>query len=271
MIIDGRAIASDIVSKVKSDSASLGHEIVVRAVVMSPTSATESYLRMKSERAHEAGMQLDVVRVADDAGTEEVINAVRAAGADCVIVQLPLPPHIDTQAVVDSIPVEQDADVLSTAAYENFTQQKTDSLLPPVVGAIQEILEHAEVALAGKQVAIVGNGKLVGQPAAIWLKAQGADVRVFTRDTFTHDSLKFADIVISGTGSPHLIEPSMLKSGVVLIDAGTSESNGSLAGDADPSCADVASVFTPVPGGVGPVAVACLFKNAAQLVHLRKA
>lgn len=77
--------------------------------------------------------------------------------------------------------------------------------------------------------------------------------------------LKEADIVVSGAGSPHFIKPHMLKSGVVLIDAGTSEQAGKLAGDCDPACAEVVSVFTPVPGGVGPVAVAMLFKNLATL------
>lgn len=91
--------------------------------------------------------------------------------------------------------------------------------------------------------------------------------------THTHGSLaalKDADIVILGAGEPGLVKPEMLKEGVVLIDAGTSEAGGKLAGDADPACAAVASVFTPVPGGVGPIAVAMIFKNLAQLAEIAK-
>jgi methylenetetrahydrofolate dehydrogenase (NADP+)/methenyltetrahydrofolate cyclohydrolase len=87
-----------------------------------------------------------------------------------------------------------------------------------------------------------------------------------TKESSDFSILKSADIVVSGAGVPHLIKPEMLRQGVVLIDAGTSESDGALAGDADPACAEVASVFTPVPGGVGPIAVACLFRNVLRLL-----
>lgn len=269
MIIDGRAIATDILAKTREQVASLDREVVVRAVVMKPTGATESYLRIKGARAEDAGMRLDVVHMQDDATTEEVLAAVLALGADSVIVQLPLPDSITTSLVLDEIPLTQDADVLSTAAYEDFVYRKKNALLPPVVGAIKEILERAHVEVAGKRAVIIGSGRLVGQPAAVWLEEQGADIRVITKESDSLHELAHADIVISGAGSPHLITPDMLKQGVVLIDAGTSESNGAIAGDAHPDCASVASVFTPVPGGMGPIAVACLFKNAAELI-LRK-
>ena len=109
----------------------------------------------------------------------------------------------------------------------------------------------------------------MGQPAAVWFEEMGADIVVLTRQSESLAELAHADIAILGAGSPHLVKPDMLKEGVVLIDAGTSESNGAIAGDADPSCAGVARVFTPVPGGMGPIAVACLFQNVAEL-YLRK-
>ena len=98
------------------------------------------------------------------------------------------------------------------------------------------------------------------------LRALGAEVSVVTKESGDLSLLTDADIVISGAGVPGLIRPEHLKEGVVLIDAGTSESGGAIVGDADPACAEVASVFTPVPGGVGPVAVACLFRNVAALL-----
>jgi methylenetetrahydrofolate dehydrogenase (NADP+)/methenyltetrahydrofolate cyclohydrolase len=264
-LVDGRAIASDIVAKAKRDIASLGRELVVRAVVMSPTGATDSYLRMKSARAEDAGMRMEVVRIADDATDQDVMAAVQAPGADAVIVQLPLPPSITTSLILDEIPLEKDADVLSRAAYENFTYQKEGAILPPVVAAIKEVLARGGVEIAGKRAVILGSGKLVGQPAAVWLEEMGADIAVLTRKSESLAELAHADIVILGAGSPHLVKPDMLKKGVVLIDAGTSESSGAIVGDADPACAEVASLFTPVPGGMGPIAVACLFQNAAEL------
>ena len=106
---------------------------------------------------------------------------------------------------------------------------------------------------------------MVGQPAAVWLEEMGADIFVLTRKSESLAELANADIVVLGAGSPHLVKPEMLKKGVVLIDAGTSESDGAIVGDADPACAEVANVFTPVPRGIGPIAVACLFQNAGEL------
>jgi methylenetetrahydrofolate dehydrogenase (NADP+)/methenyltetrahydrofolate cyclohydrolase len=268
MIIDGRAISADILAKVKSDiaGANLGREVIVRAIVMQPTPATESYLRVKAARAADAGMRMEIVRVPDDGVTEDVLQAIHAAGADAIIVQLPLPATINSNLVLDEIPFSQDADVLSKEAYEHFAHRNEGALVPPVVGAIKEVLSRSNIAIKGKRAVIVGSGRLVGLPAQVWLEAEGADVVVLTRQSGEFAKLAHADIIVSGAGSPHLITPDQIKEGVVLIDAGTSESNGSIAGDADPACAGKASIFTPVPGGMGPIVVACLFQNVAQLI-----
>jgi methylenetetrahydrofolate dehydrogenase (NADP+)/methenyltetrahydrofolate cyclohydrolase len=133
------------------------------------------------------------------------------------------------------------------------------------VAAVKEVLERSNVMPAGKTAVVVGKGWLVGEPVATWLSAQGAQVTSITREAGDLSSLLGADIIVSGAGSPGLIRPEHLSPGVTLIDAGTAESGGAIVGDADPACATVASVFTPVPGGVGPMAVACLFRNAAIL------
>jgi methylenetetrahydrofolate dehydrogenase (NADP+)/methenyltetrahydrofolate cyclohydrolase len=260
MIVDGKQIATEILNTTKEKVASLGRVAVVRAITVSPNAATESYLRIKSARAADAGMNLEVVKLPDIATTEEVVASVVASGADAVIVQLPLPKGVDTQTVLEAIPAEKDADVLSHAARTALT------VLPPVADAVREILTRAGVDPRGKNVVVVGKGWLVGDPVAAWLTKSGARVSVMTKESSDFSILKSADIVVSGAGVPHLIKPEMLRQGVVLIDAGTSESDGALAGDADPACAEVASVFTPVPGGVGPIAVACLFRNVLRLL-----
>lgn len=269
MIVDGRTIAAEILAGARDMVADLPHAPIVRAVVVAPSPATESYLRVKSARARDAGMDMDVVRLADDATTEDVIAAVQEPGADSVIVQLPLPEHLDQDAILASIPEAQDADVLSANAYIAFEQGMDGALMPPVAAAVAEICAREGIMLRGKKALVIGNGRLVGQPVWHWLQQQGADALIVTRAT--QDTIPMLlpnmDIVVSGAGSPGIIMPEHLKKGVALIDAGTSESNGAIVGDADPRCAEVASVFTPVPGGVGPIAVACLFRNAAILAQ----
>lgn len=263
MIVDGRAIASAILADVRE---TMTRTPIVRAVVVTPSPATESYLSIKSARAEEAGMELVVVRLSETATNQDVIDAVEAPGCDAVIVQLPLPEHLNSKVILDAIPVQRDADVLSTKAYARFAEDVEGALLPPVVGAVAEVLERSKVFVAGKGVAVVGQGRLVGAPAAQWLVQQGAEVAVVTREAGDLSVLKEAAVIVTGAGSPGLIKPEHLSEGVVLIDAGTSESGGAIVGDADPACAEVTSVFTPVPGGVGPIAVACLFRNVSLLL-----
>lgn len=267
MIVDGRAIAADILASVKTEAASRGRVLVVRAVTVAPTGPTQSYLRIKSARAEDAGMQLEVVELPANAQTEEVIAAVRAPGADAVIVQMPLPELVNAQFVMDEIPLEQDADVLSTLAYEYFIYGHEGAVIPPVTAAVKEVLDRSKVDVVGKRVVVVGAGKLVGQPTAAWLERMGADVSVVTRSSGDHSLLPHADIIITGAGAPGIITPDQIKDGVVLIDAGTTESSGAIVGDIHPSCAEKASVFTPVPGGIGPISVACLFQNVAKLTR----
>jgi methylenetetrahydrofolate dehydrogenase (NADP+)/methenyltetrahydrofolate cyclohydrolase len=264
MIVDGKKITKDILKQVKEDVAGLGRVPVVRAITLAPTSATESYLGIKERRARDAGMHLELVRMETGATTEDLIEKIVLPGADAVIVQLPLPDSVDTMRVLDAIPLEQDADVLSKESHARFEHGDEGALLPPVVAAVAEILERANVDPNGMRTVVVGKGWLVGEPVAAWLAQQGAAVTAIDKSE-SLEALKDAELIVSGAGSPGIIRPEHLSPGVVLIDAGTSESGGSIVGDADPACADIASVFTPVPGGVGPIAVACLFRNAAEL------
>lgn len=256
MIINGREIASDILARTKERAGKLAHPPKVVAFYASQTPATRSYLAIKTRRALDAGCTFEARPF-----------PLSFSDADVVIVQLPLVAGMDQKDVCDAIPIEKDADILSAIAREKFEKGEADVLLPPVVGAIREIFERTQVKPAGKNVVVIGEGWLVGAPAAIWLKQQGAKVEVANSKTDLAPLLKNADIIVSGAGAPGLIKPEMLKEGVVLIDAATSESNGIIAGDADPLCASKCSIFTPVPGGVGPIAVACLFQNAITLAE----
>ena len=129
------------------------------------------------------------------------------------------------------------------------------------------MLRRGGVEPKGKRVVVVGAGRLVGAPSAALLKEMGAHVSMFTLQEGSIEDLKDADIIVCGAGKPAFIKPEHVKNGVVLIDAGASEQGGVVRGDADPSVAEKASVFSTVPGGVGPVAVAMIFKNLFDLVE----
>ena len=143
-------------------------------------------------------------------------------------------------------------------------------MLAPVTGAIKEILERLHVSLKDKKIVVVGNGRLVGAPTSAWLTSMGAEVAVLTReDAHIEAYTKDADIIVLGAGKANIVLPDMVKEGVIILDAGTSEAEGEVLGDASLLCAPKAAFFTPVPGGIGPIAVAMIFKNLFSLVHIR--
>jgi len=258
MIIDGRHIADTVLARTKERAARLKKAPTVIGYVLNIQSpATRSYLNIKRKSAERAGCVF-FERASVEPLSEKELGIVQ------------FPTELSQQEIDTLLPLERDPDVLSTAAREKFARGEEGALLPPVVAAVAEIFDLYRVDTKGKRAVVIGAGFLVGTPMAVWLRLQGSEVIVVTTESkseYLAAALRAADIVVSGAGSPHFIKPEMLKEGVVLIDAGTSESSGKLAGDADPSCAEKCALFTPVPGGVGPVAVAKLFENATLLAE----
>jgi len=262
MLVDGKAIAATILDTVKTDVEAVGRVVTMTAVTCAPNFETKKYLEMKKRRAGLIGISLSVVELPKDATTDQVIECVKAVAAqsDGVVVQLPLPAQIDKDAVLQAVPPAKDPDGFSYG-------EKRDRLLPPVVGAIDAISQVYDIGWKNKRVVILGKGRLVGGPAARYARKQGARVRVYDETNLDTSSLKTADIIVSGIGQPAFLTADMLSEGAVVFDAGTSEDGGILAGDAHPDVASVASLVTPVPGGIGPITIAYLFKNLVTLAR----
>jgi len=260
MIIDGKALAADIGIAVAREVATMADKPHLAVFTCAPNFETQKFLIIKERQAAAVGISLTRYELPKTVTLEEVREQVQAAAAthDGIIIQFPFP-HLATADLIPLIPVSHDIDVL--------TYTGESPILPPVVGAIDEMATRTGVLFAGKQVVIVGNGRLVGAPAALYAKAKGAEVILITKDTTDLSPLLSADIVILGAGVPGLLTPAMVQDGVVIFDAGTSEEGGVLVGDADPEVATKASLFTPVPGGIGPVTVAILLKNVLYLAQ----
>jgi methylenetetrahydrofolate dehydrogenase (NADP+) / methenyltetrahydrofolate cyclohydrolase len=263
MIIDGKTIAKRIYKQIHNEITHMEGKPHLTVFTCAPNFETQKYLALKRKKAHEAGIAVNLIEFGDDITTDEIVTSVRHAcmQTDGIIVQLPFPSHIAIEKVLSSIPAEYDVDVA------NYTGTIHD-VLPPVVGAIAEIAQEHCVSFLGKKVVVVGKGRLVGAPAALWAASLGATVVMLDRDSIdSKEHIREADILILGAGSPALITKDMIRPGVALFDAGTSEEGGILKGDADPTCAEVASLFTPVPGGIGPITVAVLLRNLILLKH----
>jgi len=269
MIFDGKTFATARRGELLKECAKYG-ALSLGVVMGENDPVTSSFVRVKERNAAMLGVTLVRYGIPEGASTEEVQALVGKASQESgLIVQLPLSEGVDVERVLSSIPVEKDVDALSRVASEKI-QSGNIEILPPVAAAIHSIIEKEQISVSGEKAVVVGKGKLVGAPVAELLRHLGAEVVSLDRSDDIALHTKNASIVVLGAGAPHFLKPDMVSEGVVIFDAGTSESNGVVVGDADPSIAEKASFFTPTPGGIGPVAVVEIFGNLLKLQNIKE-
>ena len=270
-ILDGRELSNKILTELKQEAKELNKPLKLGIIMVGDDDVSKKYIEQKKKKGDELGVEVKVYRYDKDITTKKlreqigVICRVKDIGG--VIVQLPLPGHINEQGVLDAILPEKDVDVLSSKALGKFYTGKS-KILPPTVAGIAKLLDEYKIEAKGKIVAIVGQGKLVGKPASIEFERMGATVLSINEFTQNKEELiKKADIIVSGVGKSGVITKEMVKEGAVVIDAGTSMESGKLKGDTAEDVSDIASHITPVPGGVGPMTVVMLFYNLIKLAR----
>lgn len=265
MRVDGKKIRDGIKERLTKDVSLLEEKPQLNVVYVGENAVIDRYVGIKESFGHDIGVEVKIHRFLADIEERELMGNVTALvdEGQPIIVQLPLPEHLNVETILDLVPHSLDPDMLSAESAEMFKEGKS-AILPPVVASVKEILDYHCVDLDDKNIVIVGEGKLVGEPVRTWLINEGHSPVVLEKGG-DQSVLLDADIVISGAGDPHFIKPDMVKEGVVLIDAGTSDAAGVTMGDIDLACEDKATVFAAVPGGVGPITVAKLFENTVNL------
>lgn len=270
IFLDGKKLSQKILDEIRNEISKTAAKLRLAAVVVGEDPVIRKFVEQKKKIAESVGMEVRVYPFPAEITTNdlrkriaEIVHEEKNTG---VIIQLPLPEHINKQYILNSVTPEKDVDVLSSRALGNFVTGKS-AVFPPVAGAVKAFFEEYKIDYKNKYTIILGAGNLVGRPTALWLLSEYAQFSVVTDKV--KDVVEFtrrADIIISGTGKPKFITGDMVKEGVIVIDAGTSESEGKISGDIDfESVSQKASFITPVPGGVGPVTVAILLRNLAFL------
>jgi methylenetetrahydrofolate dehydrogenase (NADP+)/methenyltetrahydrofolate cyclohydrolase len=261
MIVDGNKIAKALLIDVAKRVELMSQKPTLTVLACEPNFETRKYLDLKKSKAESLGINIEVLILESGSSTTAFLTAVKNAvvNSNGIIVQLPLPTYINTKEVLESIPTTHDVDAFIYGS-------EVSPVLPPVVGAINMIGLAHELVWKDKKVVIFGSGRLVGLPAATYAKNQGSKVTVIRENsTEVHLETLTADIIILGAGKANLLKPDMVKEGVVVFDAGASEDGGLLVGDASPEVFKKAAIFTPVPGGIGPITIAVLFSNLLEL------
>ena len=268
-IIDGKKLSKEILAQVKNEVAALAFTPIFCDVLVGDDPASVQYVKMKAKTAESVGIKFHNANFGASTTTNELIQEIKnlnnVENMSGIIVQLPLPIHLDRQAVLDAIDPRFDVDCLGGAASEKFYKNENQIGFPTAL-ACMAALDTLNLNLSEKNIVVLGQGLLVGKPVAALLHFRGLTPTLIIRQTEHKEELiKNADIIISGTGNGKFITGEMIKPGAVLIDAGTSESNGGIVGDVDlESVKDIAGFVSPVPGGVGPVTVAMLLNNVLQ-------
>ncbi len=272
-ILDGRKIAADILDEVKLEVGKLPFQPVFCDVLVGGDPASAQYVKMKGGTAEKVGIKFRTANYPENISTNDLVAEIQKIGREQsmrgLIVQLPLPPSIDRQAVLDAIDPKIDVDCTGSVNTDLFYAGKAYVEFP-TAAAVMKILDSAGINLRGKNILVVGFGQLVGRPVSFLLRQRGLKVEVARSKTENIDELmKNADVIISAVGKPKLITGDKIKPGSVIIDAGTSESQGGIVGDVDfESVKDAADFVSPVPGGVGPVTVAKLLFNVLKTAKI---
>ncbi|KPW32224.1 Bifunctional protein FolD [Pseudomonas amygdali] len=272
-IIDGKAAAACVLEQVRNDVKTLkadGIEPALAVILVGNDPASEVYVRNKILRAEEAGIRSLEHRLPAKSSQQQVLSLIAELNADDsvngILLQLPLPPHIEEARALQAIDPGKDVDGFHSENVGGLSQGRS-VLTPCTPSGCMHLLEETCGDLSGKHAVVIGRSNIVGKPmAALLLQAHCSVTVVHSRSTDAKALCQLADIVVAAVGRPRMIDASWLKPGSVVIDVGINriedQGRSRLVGDVDfDSALSVASAITPVPGGVGPMTIAFLMKN----------
>ncbi|MEK7482557.1 MAG: bifunctional 5,10-methylenetetrahydrofolate dehydrogenase/5,10-methenyltetrahydrofolate cyclohydrolase [Patescibacteria group bacterium] len=257
MIIDGKKLAAGLLSDLAKEFA-FKKGLTVAAIVAGDNPAALSFIKQKEKIAWLLGIELMILNLSETADESDFISEIKKLNIDDnisgIIVQLPLPGHIPADKILSFIAPNKDIDALGPSPL----------VLAPAVKVCQFIFEKYNIDLVDKKIVVAGQGRLVGKPVADWLASQNIRAFVINRDTLEDEKeslIREADVLISGVGQAGLIQANWIKGGAAVIDFGCDFKDGKIAGDIAPQAGERAGLFTPTPGGTGPILSCFIFDN----------
>jgi methylenetetrahydrofolate dehydrogenase (NADP+) / methenyltetrahydrofolate cyclohydrolase len=272
-ILDGKALAAQIRSHVKEEVGRLalrGIRPGLAVVLAGDNAASAVYVRNKARACEEAGVRSQVFELPSSVAQNELLERVSALNADPavhgILVQLPLPRHVDAGKVLQAVAPAKDVDGFHAAHMAALLAGRAQ-VLPCTPAGVMRLLQHHRVPLAGRHAVVLGRSDIVGKPLALLLLQSDATVTICHSKSVNMGSItRQADILVAAVGRPKLVGAAMVKPGACVVDVGVNRlADGSLAGDVDfDAVKNVAGWITPVPGGVGPMTIAMLLENCLR-------
>ena len=279
ILMDGKVVAEKIQTNVARKLAqSPNSKITLATVLIGDDPASRLYVGMKQSRAAAVGIQSRHIKLAENISmhnaSEEITELVQDPAINGILIQLPLPDQLDTHQIIDLLPPEKDVDGLSENNLGKLIRGEL-GLVPCTPLGVMRLLEYYEIHTAGKRAVVIGRSTLVGLPQVLLLARKGTDATVTLAHSRSGDLIEItrsADIVIAAAGIANLVTSKHIKPGATVIDVGVTRTDQGIQGDVDfNSVQTVAGAITPMPGGTGPMTVACLLENTVYAAQLQNA
>ena len=299
-ILDGAAIAAEIKAEVAEEVrllAARGVRPGLAAVLVGHVPASEIYVRSKVKTCGELGLFSEMIEPSESVTTQEMLALVADLNArddiDCILIQLPLPAHVDAKLLLDSVMPEKDVDGFHPVNAGRL-QAGRPALVPCTPAGVVQILKRSGIPISGQHAVVVGRSDIVGKPAAMLLLHENATVTICHSKTRDLGAItRQADILVAAIGRAGFVTPEMVKPGATIIDVGInritdlaeferffagdgrraeifSKRGSTIVGDVHPKAFEIAGAYTPVPGGVGPLTIAMLMANTVRAAKLRR-
>ena len=272
-VMKGKPLADRIRAEVAEEVRHLGH-IGLVTVLVGDDPASEVYIRLKHKAAVEAGFDATDLRLPAETTQDDLLAKLEELNADddvdAILVQLPLPAHIDEARVIRALSPSKDVDGFHPLNAGELYLGRPAIVPATPLGVLALLAEH-EIPIDGARAVVIGRSAIVGKPVMHLLQQANATVTLchsHTRDLAQH-TLE-ADILVAAVGVPALVSPDMVKERAVVVDVGMNRNEAGLVGDVDAGAMEVAAYMTPVPGGVGPMTIACLLQNAVRCARYRR-
>ena len=276
ILLDGIALRDETVVKLRDAINSAGNPAICLATVLVGDDApSHIYVNSKHKKAQEAGMVSKGMNLPENSTQAQVEDVVAALVADKqvhgILVQLPLPKHIDTEAVLSLLPVEKDVDGLTEKSLGRLVRGLPGHVPCTPLGVVR-LLERHSIQTVGKRVTVIGRSALVGLPQMLLLVRRGADATVTVAHRSTTDMIEVcreSDIIIAAAGAAKMVTAAHVKPGATVIDVGVTRINNKIVGDVDFEAVQaIAGAITPMPGGTGPMTIACLLENTLEAARM---
>jgi len=268
-LIDGKEIAKKIREEIKNEVAALKKKPGLAAIIVGDNPASEVYVGIKRKTCEEVGIYSEEFKLPEETKEKELLELIRKLNNDnnihAILVQLPIPKHINVERVFSEVALKKDVDGFS-AVNVGILVSGDEAAVPCTPKGIVRLLEAIGVEIEGKNAVVVGRSEIVGKPTALMLLNRNATVTICHSKTKNLGEITSkADILVAAVGKPKMITADMVKEGAVVIDVGINKVDGKLIGDVDfENVKEKAGWITPVPGGVGPMTVAMLLENTLQ-------